>query len=243
VWPPQLADLSDRFTLIAWDAPGADQSTDPPSIYAISDWADTLVELLDAEDVPRAHIVGLSWGGLLAQEFYRQYASRVSSLVLVDTYAGWTGSLGEEVAKQRLTACIRDSSLPAPELVAQYLPGMFSERVPSAVRAHLAAIMSDTHSVGFRLMAAALAEGDTRNLLPAIHAPTLLIWADADKRAPINIAYQLQTMIPDARLAVIAGAGHVSNLEAPAVFNAILREFLCRIPASVPPRPPATVSR
>ena len=80
VWAPQLANLSDRFTVIAWDAPGAGQSTDPPSTYAISDWADTLAQLLDAEDLARAHIVGLSWGGLLAQEFYRQYPSRVSSL-------------------------------------------------------------------------------------------------------------------------------------------------------------------
>jgi len=230
VWAPQLAELSDSFTVIAWDAPGAGQSSDPPSTYALGDWAETLAKLLDAEHIPRAHIIGLSWGGLLAQEFYRKYASRVWALVLVDTYAGWTGSLGEEVAKQRLTVCIRDSSLPKTELVAQYLPGMFSERVPTVVREQLAAIMSDTHPVGFRLMATALANGDTRNLLPAIHVPTLLIWGDADERAPISIGYQLETKIPSARLAVISGAGHVSNLEAPAVFNAILREFLSAHP-------------
>ena len=230
MWAPQLADLSDQFTVIAWDAPGAGQSSDPPSTYAVGDWAEALAKLLDAEHIPRAHIIGLSWGGLLAQEFYRQYASRVSTLVLVDTYAGWAGSLGEDVARQRLTACIRDSSLPATELVAQYLPGMFSEGVSSAIREQLAAIMSDTHPVGFRLMATALATGDTRNLLPAIHAPTLLVWGDADKRAPMKIAHQLETMIPRARLAVIPGAGHVSNLEAPAVFNAIVREFLSAHP-------------
>ena len=231
VWAPQLADLSDRFTVMAWDAPGAGQSSDPPSTYAIGDWADALARLLDVEDIPRAHIVGLSWGGLLAQEFYRKYPSRVSSLVLVDTYAGWTGSLGEAVARQRLAACIHDSLLPAPELVARYLPGMLSERVPAAVRDQLAAIMSDTHPVGFRLMAAALARGDTRDLLPEIHAPTLLVWGDADQRAPMNIGHQLETEIPGARLAVIPGAGHVSNLEAPAAFNAILHEFLLAHPS------------
>ena len=99
----------------------------------------------------RAHILSVSPG---------EDCSRRSSIgntprayrrwVLADTYAGWTGSLGERVATQRLTACIHDSSLPAAELVAQYLPGMFSERVPSAVREHLAAIMSDTHPVGDR---------------------------------------------------------------------------------------------
>jgi pimeloyl-ACP methyl ester carboxylesterase len=83
-------------------------------------------------------------------------------------------------------------------------------------------------------MATALANGDTRNLLPAIHAPTLLVWGDADTRAPISIAYQLETKIPSARLAVISGAGHVSNLEAPVAFNAILREFLSAHPGYLP---------
>jgi pimeloyl-ACP methyl ester carboxylesterase len=229
VWAPQLDDLSDRFTLVAWDAPGAGQSDDPPSPYGIGDWADALAGLLDAENIRRAHIVGLSWGGLLAQDFYRKHASRVWSLVLVDTYAGWTGSLGEAVAEQRLAACIRDSCLPARELVALYLPGMFSERPPPGVADRLAEIMADTHPVGFRLMAAALADGDTRSLLSTIAVPTLLIWGDADKRSPIDIAHQLETVIPGAKLAVIPGVGHVSNLEAPAAFNAVLREFLLGI--------------
>jgi hypothetical protein len=78
-------------------------------------------------------------------------------------YEGWRGSLGEAVAEQRLAACIRDSCLPARELVAHYLPGMFSERPPPGVAEQLAEIMVDTHTVGFRLMAAALADGDMRS--------------------------------------------------------------------------------
>jgi pimeloyl-ACP methyl ester carboxylesterase len=229
VWAPQLADLSDRFRVVAWDAPGAGQSDDPPSTYTIGDWADALAGLLDAEHIRRAHTVGLSWGGLLAQEFYRKFPSRVWSLVLADTYAGWTGSLGDAVAEQRLAACIRDSSLPARELVAQYLPGMFSERPAAGVTELLTTIMADTHPVGFRLMAAALAAGDTRELLSMVSVPTLLIWGDADKRSPIDVAHQLEMMIPGATLAVIPGVGHVSNLEAPATFNAVVREFLLSI--------------
>lgn len=226
VWTPQLADLSDSFTVIAWDAPGAGQSSDPPGDFAIGDWADTLATLLNTEAISHAHIVGLSWGGLLAQEMYRRYPSQISSLVLVDTYAGWAGSLGEPAAEQRLAACIRDSSLPPRELVTQYLPGMFSDHPPPEIRDRLAAIMEATHPAGFRLMAAALAAGDTRDLLPKVTAPTLLIWGDADKRSPMTIAHQLEHALPAAKLAVIPGVGHVSNLEAPAEFNAILREFL-----------------
>src|SRR5262245_19841068 len=62
VWTTQLADLSDQFTVLAWDAPGAGQSSDPPSPYGIVDWADALARLLDVEKLSCAHIVGLSWG-------------------------------------------------------------------------------------------------------------------------------------------------------------------------------------
>ena len=225
-WLPQVADLSDRFTVIAWDAPGAGQSSDPPAGFAMGDWADALAALLDAESIAHAHVVGLSWGGVLAQALYDRFPSRVSSLVLADTSAGWAGSLGEPAANERLAACIRDSSLPARELATQYLPGMLSDHALPDIRDRLVAIMSDTHPAGLRLMAAALAESDTRDLLPRIKAPTLLIWGDADKRTPIDIAYQLERAIPGARLVVLPGVGHVSNLEAPAAFTAIVREFL-----------------
>ena len=224
-WRPQLEGLSDQFTVIAWDAPGAGQTSDPPDTFAIGDWADCLGELLDAAGVQMAHIVGLSWGGLLAQEFYRRHPARVRSLVLADTYAGWKGSLPEPIPEERLAACLRDASLPPSEFVRKYLPGMFSESPTQEVREELARIMSDFHPIGFRLMATALARADTRDLLPTIRVPTLLVWGDADARSPMTVAHKLRDAIPGARLAVIPGAGHVSNLEASTEFNAEVRDF------------------
>src|SRR5690242_14753773 len=72
-WRPQLEGLSDSFTVIAWDAPGAGQSQDPPDSFGIGDWAHALARVLDGAGIGQAHVVGLSWGGLLAQEFYRRY--------------------------------------------------------------------------------------------------------------------------------------------------------------------------
>jgi pimeloyl-ACP methyl ester carboxylesterase len=85
--------------------------------------------------------------------------------------------------------------------------------------------MADFHPLGFRLMATALARGDTRDLLPTIRVPALLIWGDADARSPMSVAHQLHAALPGARLAVIPGAGHVSNLEDPIRFNAEVRDF------------------
>ena len=172
--------LSGQFTVIAWDAPGAGRSPDPPETFGIRDWADCLAAFLDAVGIQRPHILGLSWGGLLAQEFYRRHAARVRSLVLADTYAGWKGSLSAPIPEERLAACLRDASLPPAEFVPRYLPGMFSPSPRPEVRDELARIMSDFHPLGFRLMATALARADTRDLLPTIQVPTLLVWGDAD---------------------------------------------------------------
>lgn len=231
-WRPQLESLSDQFTVIAWDAPGAGQSSDPPETFGIGDWADCLAAFLRAAKVERAHVLGLSWGGILAQEFYRRHSAQVRSLVLADTYAGWKGSLPEPIPKERLAACLRDASLPPSEFVSRYLTGMFSESATQDVREELATIMSEFHPGGFRLMATTSANADTRNLLPDINVPTLLIWGDADARSPITVAHQLHDAIPGARLAIIPGAGHVSNLEQPALFDAEVRNFC--LSASIP---------
>jgi pimeloyl-ACP methyl ester carboxylesterase len=224
MWRPQLR-LSDQFTVIAWDAPGTGQSSDPPETFGIDDWADCLAGLLDAAGIQHAHILGLSWGGILAQEFYRRHSARVLSLVLTDTYAGWKGSLSEQIVEDRLDACLRDASLPPSQFVTKYMSEAFSKSVTQEVREELASIMSDFHPAGFRLMAMTSAQVDTRDLLPNIRVPTLLIWGDADKRSPMNVAYQMRDAIPGARLAAISGAGHVSNLEKPVQFNTIVRDF------------------
>jgi pimeloyl-ACP methyl ester carboxylesterase len=224
-WRPQIEGLSDRFTAIAWDAPGAGRSQDPPATFSIGDWAETLAGVLDAIGIQHAHVVGLSWGGLLAQEFYRRYALRVISLILVDTYAGWKGSLPAPVPEQRLDAALKDSSLPVDDFVQKYLPGMFGEAPTPDVQGELAAIMAGVHPAGFRLMATALARADTRDLLPTVRVPTLLVWGNADKRAPLAVGQAMLKAIPNARLEVIAGAGHLSNLERPTEFNSIVRDF------------------
>ena len=224
-WRRQLAELSDRFRVVAWDAVGAGSSSEPPETFTTADYARCLVGFLDALGIERAHVVGLSWGGILAQEFYRLCRERVRSLVLADTYAGWRGSLPEPVWRERLETCVRDSTGPAGPLVARLLPGMFTDGASDAVRAELAEIMTDFHPVGFRVMSRSSAEVDTRALLPTIDVPTLVLWGDDDRRSPLAVAEQLRGSIPGAELAVIAGAGHVSNMERPEAFNAHVRRF------------------
>lgn len=226
VWKHQLLDLSDEFTVLAWDAPGAGSSSDPADPFTITDWGHSLADLLDVVGISKAHVLGLSWGGVLAQEFYRLYPTRVQGLILADTYAGWKGSFPHAIAEQRLARCWRESSMPAEEFVSLWVPKeFFTEAVSKDALEQMMVVVSDFHPVGFRLMAKSLADTDTSYLLPTIEVPTLLLWGDGDLRSPMSVAAQLRNAIPSAELAVIADAGHVSNMEQPESFNAHVRRF------------------
>ena len=74
-------------------------------------------------------------------------------------------------------------------------------------------------------MSLSSAEIDTRDLLPRIDVPTLLLWGDDDRRSPMDVAEQLHAAIPGAELAIIPNAGHVSNMEQPEAFNRLIRRF------------------
>ena len=85
-----------------------------------------------------------------------------------------------------------------------------------------------------RTLLLVMVEADQRDLLPRVAVPTLLIWGELDARSPLSVARQFEHAIPDTKLVVIPGAGHVSNLEQPELFNDAVREF-CRVhPPGVP---------
>jgi pimeloyl-ACP methyl ester carboxylesterase len=224
-WRRQLADLSDRFRVVAWDAPGAGSSSDPPDPFTITDWARSLAEFLGLVGIERAQVLGLSWGGILAQEFYRLYPDRVLALILSGTYAGWKGSLPALACKKRLERCLLESLLPPEEVAARFVPEFFTEGASPDLREEMSAVVSDFHPLGFRLMAKSSADTDTTDLLPNIGVPTLVLWGDDDRRSPMEFAERLRDAIPNAELAVIANAGHLSNMEQPKEFNAQVRRF------------------
>ena len=87
MWQPQLAALTDEFTVVAWDEPGAGRSSDVPPGFGLTDYADCLAALIEVGLGP-AHVAGLSWGGTVALELYRRHREFVASLILADTYAG-----------------------------------------------------------------------------------------------------------------------------------------------------------
>ena len=226
MWRPQLTALADEFAVVAWDEPGAGRSSDVPANFALADYANCLAAVVDALDLGPAHVAGLSWGGTVALELYRHHPELVGTLILVDTYAGWKGSLPAEEVRTRVEGVRRMFSA-ADHLFDPTLPGLFAGDPPAEFVPLLEEMAADVRPGSMRTALLVMAEADQRDLLPRIAVPTLLIWGELDARSPLTVARRFEQAIPEATLVVIPGAGHVSNLEQPEAFNDAVREF-CR---------------
>jgi pimeloyl-ACP methyl ester carboxylesterase len=226
MWRPQLDALANEFTVVAWDEPGAGRSSDVPGVFGLADYADCLAEVIEALALASAHVAGLSWGGTLALELYRRHPERVATLILADTYAGWKGSLPEEEVRARVAGARQMLAAPAEEFDPT-LPGLFAGDPPADFVSLLDEIAAAVRPDTLRTQLGVMAKADQRDLLPHVAVPTLLIWGELDARSPLDVARQFEQAIPDAKLHVIPGVGHVSNLEAPERFTAAVREF-CR---------------
>jgi pimeloyl-ACP methyl ester carboxylesterase len=224
-WRSQIDALSDEFTVVAWDAPGAGGSSDPPETLGMAGYSECLAGFIARLGLERPFIVGLSFGGALAIDFCRRYAAVPRALVLASAYAGWGGSLPADVTAQRLQQALTLATLTPDEFRAALLPTMFTKETAPSVREQFGASMLAFHPVGFRAMARASAE-DLRDALPHLRLPTLLVYGDKDVRAPLDVARRLHAAIPHSRLVLLEGVGHVCNVEAVPEFNMVVRDFL-----------------
>jgi pimeloyl-ACP methyl ester carboxylesterase len=227
LWRAQLEGLSDGFTVTAWDAPGYGGSADPDDgNWEMADYAGRLAGLLDQLGIERAHIMGQSWGGILAQEFYRRHPERVRSLVLSDTSAGGGAQPAAEreaALQARLTAL---ATMTPAELARQRAPVLLTIEAPASLVAEVEAVLAEIHPVGYRMAAIASSNADTRDVLPTVSVPTLIIAAEHDRVVAPARARELHAAIPGSRLVMIDQAGHLPCVEQPEVYNAAVREFL-----------------
>jgi pimeloyl-ACP methyl ester carboxylesterase len=229
-WRLQLESLSDEFTVVAWDAPGCDRSSDPPETFSLADYADVVAGLVRAIGLDRPHLLGLSFGGSLAIEVAHRHPTAIRSLVLVSAYAGWAGSLSPEVIEARVAKVLAEADQPPETWVRSYLPGFFAGPVAPGLEEEMLGIMLDVRPAGIKPMVHALAAADLRDALGDIAVPTLLLYGELDSRAPLAVAHEIERAVPGAQLAVIPGVGHVVNLEAPATFDREVRRFLHGVP-------------
>lgn len=226
-WYEQLDHFSDRFCAVTWDARGYGASDDSPQTLKFSDYADDLNRLLDHFKADRAHLVGLSMGGMILQDFYARYASRVATLSLVDTSAGF-GVAFEEAKRDFLARRLDplEKGLTPSDIAPGVVEVLAGKSAPEAIRAKLRASISALRVEPYKQALRAIVTTDFRSVLPKITVPTLVIVGDEDVVTPPPASDFLVANIPGASLVTIRQAGHLTNIEKPEAFNAALRPFL-----------------
>lgn len=226
LWASQLLYPASGYRYIALDLPGFGDSVQlaEPNLDA---WADWLAAVLDTLKIEKAVIGGLSLGGYLAMAFWRRHPGRVRALVLADTRAG--ADSDEARAKRRENQALVLAEGPG-AIAEKSISGMIGrstrEKRPAVV-ATLEAMMRRASVGGVTdALQAMMDRDDSTESLPTITVPTLVICGEEDALTPVTESRAMIELIPGSRLALVPGAGHVSNIEAPAVFNGLLSDFL-----------------
>jgi 3-oxoadipate enol-lactonase len=225
-WDPQLVALADGYRCAAWDMPGYGLSPAPAYALTFGLLADAVAGFIDALGATEAHVVGLSMGGQIAMHTALRHPNRVRSLALLDTSPafGLNGTDPEQWKRLRLDALDAGetpTSIADPVLRSIMAPGVSAGAVAAAVSS-----MERISSPGLRAAIELLPSHDVRHRLAELRAPTLVLVGELDEETPLAYAEAIADGIRGASLQVIAGSGHISNLEAPEAVNAALRAHL-----------------
>jgi 3-oxoadipate enol-lactonase len=217
--------LAQDFTLYRYDLPGHGVSPVPHSAYTIADLADQLAAVMANHEITRAHIGGISLGGLVAQDFAARYPKRVDRLVLVDTTPRYTDEMQRMWAERAGTGRSKGVAVMVDALLGIWFSKQAIARNDAGVR-YVRETLTRCNGEAYALACEALAAADLRTALGSIKAKTLVVCGDDDIPSFLDAARQLARSIPDTRLEWISGTRHASVLEKPADAVSLLRRFL-----------------
>ncbi|MFC7535879.1 alpha/beta fold hydrolase [Sphingomonas sp. GCM10030256] len=223
VWHPQLEYFAASRRTIAFDYPGYGQSDPIPGADGET-FARAILAAMTALEVEEAHICGLSLGGVIAISMHAHSPQRCKSLILADTFA--THPEGQAILDRSISA---SSELGMRGLAEARVEALIAPGASDAVRAEVVETMSRIDPAAYASGAKAVWLADQRERVAAIACPTLILCGSEDRITPPSLSDDLKHRIPHAALVEIAGAGHLSNLEQPDIFNRVLDGFLAGI--------------
>lgn len=223
----QYDPLADRFRVIAWNAPGYGGSTPLKSEEpSASDYADALGSLLDALRIERAHLVGSSWGGLLALAFASSEPARVRSLLLSAPNAGAGSQPEVERRRQFIERTVPLQLLGTEETARRSAERLVAPGTPAEVIEYVRGFGTCLSLQGFSGAAYMMCHTDGIELIAGLAQPVLVLAGSLDEIAPAeHHAGRLAATARNAKLETFAGCGHLLELEAPERFNAMVLEF------------------
>ncbi|MEU7577550.1 alpha/beta fold hydrolase [Streptomyces sp. NPDC041068] len=215
---PQLAELSAHARVIAWDAPGYAKSPDPDGPLDLDGFADAAADVIRSYGAS-AHVLGVSWGGVIAQRLAVRHPGLVDSLIVADSSVG-SGTDPEKAAGMRQRAAELAEAGPrafaerrGPRLVSPDAPPELVERVVDTMAAAV-------RLPGYGYAAESMAAADLRPEIPAITAPVLVLCGDRDRVTGVEASQVIAGSLHKTAYVIVKDAGHLANQEQPERFNA-----------------------
>ena len=231
-WALQVPDLARRYRVISFDNRGSGRTDAPDQPYSIRMMAGDTAGLMDALRIEKAHVLGVSMGGYIAEELAMACPGRVTSLVLATTSVGpylLKISLLQAWARQALSGMSPMTSFQI------MLPFMFNDRCfedPGVLEMAVGTIAGHSSTPPHILarQMTACAEHDARDRIGQIRVPTLVLAGKEDPFVPFSLSQELAASIPGARLKVLEGGGHGFSASMAGTFNRAVLEFLDQLP-------------
>lgn len=227
MWEHQALALAARYRVITYDLRGLGESVDETNHFTLEILVDDLLGLLDHLQIRKAAMVGFSMGGYIALRAIEREPTRFSMLVLADTQS----AADSDEAKLKRTKALRSLQQAGIDVYGdEFLKSAVSSTTLETKRsliANLKSMISSNSMAGLRgALFAMMSRTDTTQSLRNITVPTLVVVGSEDRITPVAQSEILKKSIPNARLALIAESGHMSNLENPEAFNSALLSFL-----------------
>lgn len=223
MWDGVVDALSEHFRVVRYDTRGHGRSPAVPGPYSIDDLADDVVALLDTLGVEKAHVVGLSLGGMMGIRLAARDPERVDRLVLLCTGAFLEAGPGYTERAAQVRA--QGTGSVAEGVVSRWFTPAHLEEHPH-VRAFHEAMCAATSAEGYAGSCEAIAAMDLRPDLPQVKAPTLAIAGADDPATPPSYLREIADGVPDGRLVVVPDAAHLAAAQQPEAVAAAVLEHL-----------------
>lgn len=227
IWNELISELSPYFHILTYDNRGAGQTDKPPGPYSAELLSFELEELIKSLQLPPAIVVGHSMGGFIAQYFAVRCPKRVAKLILCSSCAKQSQQ-AITYLKGRLESCRKQESIE--KALTDVLPQVYSRQflTPKRIQSLIQAAQSNPFpqpSYALEAQIIACISHDSSALLSAIKVPTLVITGSEDILMPPDSARLLASKIKGSQLALIEGAGHMIQTEAPQELARLIKQF------------------
>ena len=219
VWRPQLAYFGQGRRAVAFDYPGYGDSDPAPEGTTRDDYASAIISAMHELGIDRAHICGLSLGGVIAIAMNHADAERCASLVLADTFAIHPD--GQAIHERSIGA---SNDLRA--MAEARVDVLLAQPADPAIRSKVVETMAAIDPAAYCIGAEAVWLADQRDRAEHIRVPTLVLCGTEDKVTPPSLSRELAHLIPGARYEPIERAGHLINLEQADEFNTLVNAFI-----------------